>query len=76
MGKTVKIGPTLGKILLSIIDQNRPILKAMFTHRVFPTRNDLVYKFKTLRKRVTSATTYNSQIAKSFPSQARISIKK
>ena len=73
MGKTVKIGPTLSK---SIIVQNRPILGAMFMHRVFSTHDKLVYKFETLRKKVTLATTCNSQIAKNFPSQAGISIGK
>jgi hypothetical protein len=76
MGKTVKIDPILSKILLSIIDQNRPILGAMFVHRVFSTHDELVCKFETLRKRVTSATTCNSRIAKSFPDLVGILIGK
>ena len=45
-------------------------------HRVFSARYELTWKFETLRKRVSSATTCNSWIAKSFLGQARISIKK
>ena len=76
MSKTVKNGPTLSKILLSVIDQTRPILGAMFAHRFFPTCDKLVHKFETLRKRVTSATTCNSQVAKSFLGLVGISIGK
>jgi hypothetical protein len=74
--KTVKNGLTLIKILLSVIDQNKPILGAMFAHRIFPTCDKLVYKFETLKKRITSATTYNSRITKSFPSLVGISNEK
>ena len=76
MGKTVKNGPTLRKILLSVIDQNKPILGAMFAYRFFPTHDNLVCKFETLRKRVTLATMCNSRIPKSFPGLVRISIGK
>ena len=54
----------------------QPVWEATFAHRLFPTRSDLVCKFETLRKRVTSATTRNSRIVKSFPGQPRISIRK
>jgi hypothetical protein len=75
MGKTVKIGPTLSKILLSVVDKTA-YLGAAFACRFFPARNDLVHKLKHLRKRVTSATTFNSRIIKSFSDQAGISIGK
>ena len=52
------------------------IWEAVFTHRFFLTRNDLVRKLKALRKRVTSATACNSWIVKSFPGQAGIPIRK
>ena len=48
----------------------------MFVHKFFPTRSNLVRKLETSRKRVTSATAYNSRIVKSFPGQARIPIGK
>ena len=48
----------------------------MFAHRVFSTHDELVCKFETLRKRVTSATMRNSRIAKIFPGLAGISIGK
>ena len=48
----------------------------MFMHRVFLTHDELVCKFETLRKRVISATTCNSRIAKCFPGLAGISIGK
>ncbi len=76
MGKTVKNGPTLHKILLCVIDQNRPILGAMFAYRFFPTHDNLVCNFENLRKRVTSATMCNSRIPKSFPGLVGISIGK
>ena len=52
------------------------IWEAVFAHRFFLARNDLVRKLKALRKRVTSATTCNSQIVKSSFGQAGISIGK
>ena len=39
---------------------------AMFMHRVFPTSYELFCKFETLRKKVGSTTTCNSQITKNF----------
>uniref|UniRef100_A0A2N9GP20 Aminotransferase-like plant mobile domain-containing protein n=1 Tax=Fagus sylvatica TaxID=28930 RepID=A0A2N9GP20_FAGSY len=50
--------------------------RATFARRFFPTRSDLVRKLKALRKRVTSATTCNSRIVKSFFGQVGIAIGK
>jgi hypothetical protein len=75
MGKTVKIGPILSQIFLSIVAK-QPIWEAPFARRFFPTDSNLVRKLKPLNKRVTSATVRNSQIAKSSSGQAGISTRK
>ena len=74
MGKTEKIGTTLGQILLGVVDK-KSIWEAVFTRRFFPTHSDLVRKLKPLSERVTSVITCNSRIVKSSSGQAGISIK-
>ena len=71
MGKTVKIGP-----ILKYYWPKQTHFGAMFVHRIFLTHNDLTYQFQILRNRITSATTCNSRIAKSFPDLVGISIGK
>ena len=48
----------------------------MFAYRVFPTHDELVYKFKNLRNRVTSITMRNSRISKISPGQVGILVGK
>ncbi len=76
MSKTVKFGPILSQIWLSIIDQKQAYSGSTFMHKVFSTHYELVCKFGTLRKRLTSTMTCNSWIAKSFSGQAEILIGK
>ena len=75
MGKTVKIDPTLSQILLSVVDKTA-YLGGGVARRFFLTHSDLVLKLKPLSKKVTSATTCNSWIAKSSSGQDGISIRK
>jgi hypothetical protein len=75
MGKTIKIGPTLPN-LAKCYWQKQAHYEAASVHRIFSARYELTCKFETLRKRVSLAATCNSQIAKSFLDQARMSIGK
>ena len=71
MDKTVKIGPTLSQILLSVIDKTA-YLRGSTCAQILSAPQRL----KPLIKKVTSATTRNSWIAKGSSGQAGISIRK
>ena len=76
MGKTIKISPTLNQIWSSVTHKKQAHYEATLVHRVFSAHYKLTCKFKTLRKRTSSATTCNSRIAKSFLDQVGISVGK
>ena len=64
------------KEIMMKISRVFPPGEVTFARRVFPTHNELIYKFKTLRKRTRLAMTCNFQIFKIFPGLAGISIRK
>jgi hypothetical protein len=75
MVKTVKIGPTLSQILLSVVDKIAR-LEGDICAYILSNPQQLGPKVGNIKEEVTSATTCNSRIVKSFPGQARFSIGK